>query len=110
MARCRAFILPGEEDFGLTPLEAMASGRPVVAYRRGGALETVVEGETGAFFDQPTAECLAGTLARFDDGFEPSAVREHAMRFDKAVFKRRMFEVLARRYREHLERFVPHRS
>ncbi len=49
-SKCRAFIFPGEEDFGITPLEAQASGRPVIAFGKGGALETVVEGQTGLFF------------------------------------------------------------
>lgn len=71
MARCRAFIFPGEEDYGLTPLEAMASGRPVVAYRGGGALETVMEGVTGVFFDRPDTQALAGTLQNLEDRFDP---------------------------------------
>lgn len=101
MARCRAFIFPGEEDYGLTPLEAMASGRPVVAYRGGGALETVTEGVTGVFFDRAQPESLAGTLRDLGDAFDSVAIREHAEGFDVSVFKRRMFEVLARRYAEY---------
>ena len=68
MGNARAAIVPGEEDFGLVPLEAAAAGRPTIAYRGGGALETIVEGETGAFFDEPTAESLAATLRNFDAG------------------------------------------
>lgn len=101
MARCRALIFPGEEDYGLTPLEAMASGRPVVAFRAGGALETVKEGTTGAFFDRSDPESLADALRNLGDGFDPASIRQHAEGFDKAVFKRRMFEVLARRYVEY---------
>ncbi len=101
MARCRAFIFPGEEDYGLTPLEAMASGRPVVAYRAGGALETVRDGVTGAFFDRPDPESLAGTLRSLGDGFDPAAIRAHAREFDVSVFRSRMFDVLARRYAEY---------
>ena len=87
-ATCRAFIMPGEEDFGLTPLEAMASGRPVIAYAAGGALETVVEGVTGTFFHAQTAEALAETLMRFDAAhYNPGVLRAHAMSFDKERFK-----------------------
>ena len=90
-AGCRAFILPAEEDFGVTPLEAMASGRPVIAYGRGGALDTVVPGVTGVFFHEQTASCLAETLSRFDpQEYDPAAIRAHAMRFDNSVFRTRL--------------------
>jgi glycosyltransferase involved in cell wall biosynthesis len=82
----------------------MASGRPVVAYRGGGALETVKEGETGAFFNQPSSDCLASVLATFEDGYDPAALRRHALRFDKEAFKERLFEVISRRFDEHLAR------
>ena len=65
MAGCRAFLYPGEEDFGLTAVEAQAAGRPVIAFAQGGALETVIPGLTGAFFDEPSAEALAGAIAAF---------------------------------------------
>ena len=87
---CRALILPSEEDFGITPLEAMASGRPVVAYGRGGALDTVVAGVTGAFFAEQTVDSLAEVLGRFDDGaYDPAALRAHAERYDSAAFRAR---------------------
>ena len=90
-ARCRALIFPGEEDFGLTPLEAMASGRPVVAYGAGGALETVVEGETGLFFCEQTADALAAALRAMSTlSFTPERLQAHARRFDTAVFAERM--------------------
>jgi glycosyltransferase involved in cell wall biosynthesis len=86
-ARCRALILPGSEDLGLTALEAQASGRPVIAYRAGGALETVIEGVTGAFFDSQTPEALAAVIQRFAwESFDPVAVRANAARFDISVF------------------------
>lgn len=90
LERCRAFLFPGEEDFGIAPLEAQAAGRPVIAYARGGALETIVEGETGLFFREPTPQSLAEAVLSFDDGqFNPATIREHALRFDRAVFEQR---------------------
>lgn len=65
MARCRGFIFPGEEDFGITPVEAMASGRPVLAYGKGGVIETVIDKKTGIFFKNPTLESLETGLAKF---------------------------------------------
>lgn len=91
MARCQALIFPGEEDFGLTPLEAMASGRPVIAYGMGGALETVIEGKTGLFFREQTAEALARAIqASAAVTFHPEALRAHALRFDRTVFDAQM--------------------
>ena len=88
---CRALIFPGEEDFGITPLECMASGRPVVAYGAGGALETVVEGETGLFFPEQTAESLASVLpAVAAQSFSPEALQKYAAGFDTSVFVARM--------------------
>ncbi len=89
-ARCRALVFPGEEDFGIVPVEAMASGRPVIAYRRGGALETVVEGRTGLFFDEQTEESLLAAVERFEEmagTFDPAEIRRHALAFDRQVFK-----------------------
>ena len=104
-ARCRALIFPGEEDFGIVPIEAMASGRPVIAYRKGGALETVVEGITGIFFDEQTPESLSDAVARYETetaDFEPDVIVRHARSFDRAVFKRRMRETLDRLLEERL--------
>lgn len=87
-SHCRALVFPQEEDFGIVPLEAMAAGRPVIAYRAGGALETVVEGKTGVFFDRQDAASLADAVRAFDPAsFDPAKAREQAMRFDVSVFK-----------------------
>jgi glycosyltransferase involved in cell wall biosynthesis len=88
MARCRAFVFPGLEDFGITPVQAMAAGRPAIAYAGGGALDYVVEGVTGAFYHEQTPQSLAEVVERFDsDAFDPAAIRSHAKRFDTSVFK-----------------------
>jgi glycosyltransferase involved in cell wall biosynthesis len=92
IAGCRALVFPGEEDFGIVPVEAMAAGRPVIAYRRGGALDSVVDGETGLFFDEQTVDSLAAAVQRFDaefDRFDPNNIAEHAARFDRGHFKAR---------------------
>ena len=95
-AHCRAFIFPGEEDFGITPVEAQAAGSPVIAYAGGGALDTVVEGETGLFFREKTPESLAEAVYRFQAArFDPAAMRRQAMQFDTAVFKKRLAEYVA---------------
>jgi glycosyltransferase involved in cell wall biosynthesis len=87
----RAVILPGEEDFGLVPLEAAAAGTPTIALRAGGALETIVEGETGVFFDEPTDESLAAALRAFDRSrFDPRRLRAHAETFAPPRFIERL--------------------
>jgi glycosyltransferase involved in cell wall biosynthesis len=84
----RAVILPGEEDYGLVPLEANASGRPAIAYGRGGALETIVPGATGEHFDEPLPSSLATVLARFDPTrYDPAVLRAHAESFGPERFK-----------------------
>jgi glycosyltransferase involved in cell wall biosynthesis len=100
LARSRALIFPGEEDFGIVPVEAMASGRPVIAFGRGGALDTVVEGETGLFFHDQSAEGLAEAVERFEaSGIEqadPLRIATHARGFDEAAFRRGIAASLAR--------------
>ncbi len=94
-AGCRAFIFPGEEDFGITPLEAMSAGRPVIAYGAGGALETVVEGVTGRFFYEQSAAALAAAVAAArHDRYDPLTIRRHAEGYSREVFLARMREVI----------------
>lgn len=91
-SECRALIFPALEDFGIVPLEAMASGRPVIAYRAGGATETVIEGKTGIFFDEQTPEAIIKAVKRFQtqsSKFDPRQIRAHALQFDKSVFKQK---------------------
>lgn len=101
LSGCRALIWPGEEDFGLAPLEAQASGRPVIALAAGGALETVQSGETGSFFPHPTAASLMEALNSFTDTYDSEVLRAHALEFDQAKFVERMYALLARHYEEH---------
>ena len=91
VSRCKALLFPGEEDFGITPVEVNAAGRPVVAYRAGGATETIVDGLTGVFFEAQTTDSLTEAMLRLEAmPWNPRAIRAHAMRFDTAVFQRRI--------------------
>ena len=102
LQRCAAVIVAGREDFGMVALEAQAAGRPVLAYAAGGSLETVVAGQTGAFFDEPTAESLEAALHRFDPAaYDPEACRANARRFDVEGFKRRMHDHIATLMQQH---------
>ncbi len=98
-ARCKALIFPGVEDFGITPLEAQASGRPVIALGKGGILETVVENETGVFFNEPTPESLTEAIHKFEKmTFDKEKIRAHAMEFDESVFKDRLKRFVEEQY------------
>jgi len=91
LARCRAFLFPGLEDFGIAPVQAMAAGRPVIAYAGGGALDYVVEGVTGTFFPEQTPEALAEAVRRFDEtAYDSAVIRAHAEKFGTGVFRSRM--------------------
>lgn len=95
-ADCKALILSQEEDFGITAVEAMASGRPVIAYRAGGVLETIVEGETGVFFNEQSPESLIKAVNDFEGRrFNPQKIRELALAFSKEKFKKRIADFLA---------------
>lgn len=111
-ARCRAFMWPGEEDFGIAPVQAMASGRPVIAYAAGGALETVIDGQTGAFFKEQTVEAIIDAVENFDtNSVDPGFLRLHAEQFDTAVFKRQLSQFVEQKMeeRQHTER-IPQRQ
>ena len=91
---CRALVSASYEDFGLTPLEANAFGRPAVVLRSGGFLDTLVEGVTGVFIEEPTAAAVADAVRRLP-AVDPDAARAHAERYSEAVFARRMREIVA---------------
>ncbi len=98
---CQAFIFPGNEDFGLTPVEAQAAGRPVIAYRAGGTLETVKEGVTGEFFDEQSVDSLAGVLKVFEPGkYKPADMLANAGTFDVASFKKQFFDFVQKGYKQ----------
>ncbi len=90
-AGAKALLFPQEEDFGITPLEAAASGKPTIAYQAGGALETVVEIKTGLFFKQQKAQQLAATIVEFEQQtWDVQAIRQHAEQFRRQLFLQRM--------------------
>jgi glycosyltransferase involved in cell wall biosynthesis len=94
-ARARALVFPGEEDFGIVPVEAMASGRPVIAYGRGGATESVTDGITGRLFYEQSVDALISAVEQSEHTlFEPSTISIHAERFSKARFIREMASVI----------------
>lgn len=103
MMRCKAFLFPGEEDFGITPIEAQACGKPVIAYGKGGALETVQADKTGVFFDQQTVESVVSAVRRFESmEFDADEIREHSEQFSEERFRKELKEFIYSEY----ERFV----
>ena len=96
-ARCKALIFPGEEDFGMAPVEVAAAGRPTIAYRAGGALETVIDGSTGLFFDQQKPEALAAAIEIFEQKtWSSQVIRDHSEEFGVDAFQTRFRAFLER--------------
>ncbi len=97
LARCRAFVFPGEEDFGIAPIQAMAAGRPVIAYAAGGALETVVPG-SGVLFAEQSVAAIIEAVESFDtDKVDPTFIRSHAEKFDTVAFTSRLSDFVERK-------------
>jgi len=103
LAKARAFVMPNEEDFGIAPVEAMASGTPVIAYARGGAMETIIDGVTGVFFAEQTVDGLKQGVQRFmeiEPRFDADAIGKHAEAFSEEVFKVKMARFIEERLQE----------
>ncbi len=103
MQKAKAFLFAAEEDFGIVPVEAQACGTPVIAYGKGGALETVIEGETGLFFYEQTTAVIIEAVKRFESGeynFSPEVIRKNAKRFSKERFQREIKEFVDEKWAE----------
>lgn len=101
LAHARAFIHPQVEDCGITPLESMASGRPVIAYPVGGVIETVIPGETGVFFKEQTWNSLFDVIMHFNyQNWDSTKIREHALKYDAAIFKNKIKKYIFDRFEE----------
>src|SRR3546814_3881089 len=89
MQRARAFVFAAEEDFGIVPIEAQACGTPVIAYSKGGSLETVADGKTGLFFNEQSETSLQAAVHRFEQDFihDPAAIRQHTIIFSSSRFR-----------------------
>ena len=95
VGKCRALLFPGEEDFGMVPLEVASAGRPTIAFRGGGATETIIDGITGLFFDKPETASLVAALEEFPQHiWSPYLLRNHAMQFDIQVFRNQFLQLL----------------
>lgn len=95
LASAQAFIFPGVDDFGIAAVEALAAGTPVIAYKEGGALDYIISGETGIYFDEQTAESLGKTLASFNThAFDALSIQKSALRFSEKTFQRNMFAII----------------
>lgn len=106
-SKAKAFLFTAEEDFGITPLEAMACGTPVIAYGVGGATETVVDGKTGLYFNRQTPESLMNAIQKFEKlKFDAQTIRSHALKFDDTVFKKNIGNLVAREWKRHQKEMV----
>jgi glycosyltransferase involved in cell wall biosynthesis len=104
-AECRGFVFPQEEDFGIVAIEAMASGRPLIAYRGGDITEHMQEGKMGVYFDEQTPEAIVRAVEGFDEkNYDPTYIRSQALRFDKERFKATIKDYVESALAEHLQR------
>ncbi len=104
--KAKALLFPQEEDFGITPLEAMASGCPIIAYGKGGALETIVDGSTGIFFKEQLKDSLVAAVRKCEDKkWNASIIRLQAEKFDKGIFHQKILQFLEEKYADHCKNF-----
>ncbi len=97
LSKCRAFLFPGEEDFGIAPVEVLASGTPVIAYKSGGALEYIRDGENGVFFDKQSTSSLVAAIQRFEEiegSFDSKTIKETSTQFSERVFQKRIDDIV----------------
>lgn len=95
MSECKALLFPGEEDFGIVPVEAQACGRPVIAYGKGGVLDSVIPGKTGVFFKEQTVESVKQAIQKLETmTFDKQEIRNHALEFDESVFQKKIKEYI----------------
>jgi glycosyltransferase involved in cell wall biosynthesis len=98
-AGAKALLFPQEEDFGITPVEAAAAGKPTIAYRAGGALETIQERRTGLFFNEQTPQSLMSAIEQFETGdWDTATIRRHAEKFNETLFKQRLQKIVDREW------------
>ncbi len=101
MQECKALLYPGEEDFGIVPVEAQSCGRPVIAFGKGGVLDSVINGKTGVFFYEQTTEALKKAINEFESlTFNKQTIREHALQFDEKIFQRKISEFISSKIKE----------
>lgn len=106
LENARAFVFAGEEDFGITPVEAMAAGKPIIAYKKGGVKESVIEGITGVFFNDPTADSLAEAVTKFEqETFDPKICRKRAEEFSEDNFIKNLTNFVDEKVANHKKEF-----
>lgn len=102
-----AFMHPQEEDFGITPVESMAAGRPVIAYNRGGAVESVIEGKTGTLFNKQTWQEVADVVMNFDHTkYDPKIIKKHAEEFSTSIFRKNIYNFVTEKWEEHKRKIL----
>ncbi len=102
MQKAKGFVFAAEEDFGIIPVEAQACGTPVIALKKGGTLETVVDNQTGMFFEEQSSQKIKETILNFQTKtFDPKIIREHAVKFSKQRFEKEIKEFVERKFKEH---------
>ncbi len=101
---CRAVIFPQEEDWGMAALETQSCGRPVIAYAAGGALESIVDGQTGYFFNEQTSEAIVEAVINFKNyEFDQACIRDNALQYDRDIFKQRIKSFVQDKYKDHAQ-------